>query len=271
MRNIRIFRIFLAILFFVAAVVYLFCGPHVNPMAEVSEKVQIIPSIAAVTIGATLVWLLITFLFGRVYCSTVCPIGTLQDMAIPLRRKFHRKKSFRWKPGVKIRYHVAGVYMICLLAGIAGVPFLIEPWNIMRNIASVARPEAVETTWMTLSIGVSAGVGAGIVSFLCLFIAGFLFGRDFCNIICPIGTGMGLLNQATLYHIEIDPDKCSGCLKCEEVCPSSCVKVVSRYIDNARCVRCFDCLAVCGDDAIHFQKNRNRRGTPLLRKKIESR
>ena len=61
-------------------------------------------------------------------------------------------------------------------------------------------------------------------------------------------------------------DRCTGCLKCEEACPANCIKAVSRYVDNTRCVRCFDCLHVCGDDAIHYQPNRNRPATPLMRK-----
>lgn len=270
MRNLKVIRIFLAILFLAAAVAYLAVGPHVHSMAKVSERVQIIPSAITVTLGATIVWLLATFLFGRIYCTTVCPVGTLQDLMLPLRHKFKRNSAFRWKPALSVRYHVAIVYAICLMAGVAGIPFLIEPWNIMRNIVSAVNPSATAETWMTLAVGGATGIAAGIVSLLLLLVAGFFFGRDFCNTVCPLGTGMGLLSSATLYHIEIDPDRCTSCLKCEDVCRASCIKVVSRYVDNSRCVRCFDCLYVCEDDAIHFQKNHNRRMTPLMRKKIES-
>lgn len=268
MRNLRVIRIFLSVIFFAAAVAYLFIGPTVHPMAEASERVQIIPSAIAVTLGATLVWLFITFLFGRVYCSTVCPVGTLQDIALRLRNMNPKwRKRFSWKSGKRIRYHIAAVYLICLMAGVAGVPYLLEPWNIMRNIASTIRLSAIQETWLTLGIGGAAGIAGGLVSILLLTLAGAWKGRDFCNTVCPIGTGLGLLNGATLYQIEIDPDRCTGCLKCEDVCRASCIKVVGRYVDNSRCVRCFDCLHACEDDAIRFQKNRNQRATPLLRKK----
>lgn len=272
MKNLRTFRIFLAVMFFVAAVAYLCIGVGVHPMAGIAEKVQIIPSTISTCMGAIIIWLPATFAFGRVYCSTVCPVGTLQDVGLRLRRRLRRKhpSGFRYKSAHRLRCHVAIVYTICLVAGLAGVPYLIEPWNIMRNIASSIHPSATALTWGTLWVGTATGIVAGLVSLVLLLISGFFFGRDFCNIVCPVGTALGLADGHTLMHIEIDPDKCTGCMKCEEVCRASCVKVVGRHVDNSRCVRCFDCLKVCEEDAIRFQSNRNRAATPLMRRKART-
>jgi len=272
MKNLRTIRILLAILFFVAAVAYLCIGPGMRHIVGVSERVQIIPSVIATCIGATAFWLLATFALGRVYCSTVCPIGTLQDIALRVRRHIPWMKPlrFRYKPALQIRYHIAAIYLICLILGLVGIPYLIEPWNIMRNIAASIRPSAVEMTWGTLWVGAATGIVAGIVSLLLILVSGFLFGRDFCNTVCPIGTGLGLLHQSNLMHIEINPDRCTGCLKCEEICRASCIKVTGRLVDNSRCVRCFDCIKVCDEEAIRLQSNRNRAATPLLRRKART-
>lgn len=269
MRQLKTIRIFLTVLLFVATVAYLAIGPQVHPMAVVSEKVQVIPSALTITIGATLVWLVLTFLFGRVYCSSVCPVGTLQDFAIRLRRYIpaFKNRKYSFKQPKKWRYHILVVYLVCLVIGLWAVPYLIEPWNIMRNIAATVRPDAVEATWIHLGLGAATGMAAGAVSFLLIFLCSLFFGRDFCNTVCPLGNAMSLLSDQTLYSIEIDPDKCIGCLECENVCKASCVKVVSRYVDNSRCVRCFDCLAVCPNDAIRFQATKNRPATPLFRRK----
>ncbi len=266
MKRLKVIRIFLATLFFVASVAYLFIGPQVNPMAEAAPRSQIIPSAIAVSLGAILVWLPATFLFGRIYCATVCPVGTLQDLVLPLRRRFKRNHLFRWKKPRKIRYHIAIVYLVCLVAGVLAVPFIIEPWNIMRNIASTVRPDAISQSWFTLGIGALTGICAGLVSLILLLLSGFFFGRDFCNTVCPIGTGLGILSGSSLYQIEIDPDKCTGCLRCEDVCSASCIKVTTRQVDNRRCIRCFECLSVCDDDAIRYQNTHNRRVNPLLQK-----
>ena len=267
MKGLRTIRIILAASFFVASVAYLVISPVGIRAVRVAANVQIVPSAIATAMGSILFWLIVSFLLGRVYCSTVCPIGTLQDIFIRGRRLIRRfNVPFTYKRPTQVRYHVLAIYLVCLVAGVMAVPYWLEPWNIMRNICSVARPDADGATWVTLGIGMGAGVASGIVSLLLLAVCSLFTGRGFCTDICPIGTILGCFHDYTLFHIEIDPDKCVSCMKCEEVCKSQCVKVVGRYVDNSRCVRCFDCVGVCPNDAIRFQMNRNRRGTPLLRK-----
>lgn len=268
----RPIRITLAIIFLAASLAYLLLGVHVIPVSAFAYKSQIIPSAIASTIGATAFWLIVSFLFGRIYCATVCPVGTLQDLAIWLRRAFCRtRRPFRFEAPYRARYDILIVYLICLLLGIMGVCFVIEPWNIMRNITSLIRPANLADTWATLSFGASVGMVAGAVSLIALLVWAWAEGRAFCTKVCPIGTALGCMQHQNMMHIEIDPDKCISCMKCEDLCPSKCIKIVSRYVDNSRCVRCFDCTHVCPTDAIRYQKNRNRRfSTPLLRRHIKA-
>lgn len=267
MRQLRVFRIFLATFFFVATVAYLMIGPHVHPMAKVSELTQVVFSSVAVSIGAAFVWLIMTIIFGRLYCSTVCPVGTLTDIFSWVRKRFGRKpKIYTYKKQSRWSVHILVVYVICLFAGILPVCYMIEPWRIMQNISALVRPSAVEATWINLGVGIGIAVIAGIVSIVFLAVYAMFTGRDFCTKICPYGTAMGLLHDHYLMRIEIDPDKCSSCGKCEDVCPASCIKVSERYVANSRCVRCFDCLAVCRDGAIRYQVGKNRRSTPLIQR-----
>lgn len=267
MKDLRTIRIILSTLFFLGAVAYLVFSPVLHPVLRVVEKVQIIPSAIAVSMGAIAFWLGMTFLFGRVYCSTVCPIGTLQDIVISIRKKVLKKgRQFSYHPARPVRYHIFLIYILCLIVGVAAVSVWIEPWNMMRNICGVFNHAEGETLWLHFGIGMATGIAGGIVSALMVIACTVLTGRGFCTMICPIGTALGSVHELTLFHIEIDPDKCINCMKCEEICKSQCVKVVGRYVDNSRCVRCFDCLKVCPNDAIRFQINRNRRATPLVRK-----
>ena len=265
MKGLRAIRILLSVVFLLAGVAFLAFSQYASPLARLSERVQIIPSLLASTMGVTIVWIVISIFLGRVYCSTVCPVGTLQDLVIRYRRKFPwGRRSFSYQPARRVRYHVLIIYVICLVVGVVAVPYWIEPWNIMRNICAVVNPTAVEATWIEFGIGAGVGIAAGIVSALLLAVCAIITGRGFCTNVCPIGTALGCLDPITLYRIEIDPDKCINCMKCEEVCKSQCVKVVGRFVDNSRCVRCFDCLAVCPNDAIRFQPGRNRRATPIV-------
>lgn len=279
MKSLRIIRITLAAIFLAATVAFFLTA---NPDSESINLVkahdnlgwaqgsQIIPSAAALCMGAILFWLCATIFMGRIYCSTVCPIGTISDIFMRLHRelgKLFPKKfilRFRWKDAVSWRYHIMAAYYICLFIGIMAVPFLIEPWNIARNAASNFDNEAVASTWIPLGVNMLTGVGiAGIVTIGAIAVWGFMAGRDFCNIVCPIGQSMAIFDKYTLLHIEFDPDKCISCLRCQEICRCSCIKVTERRIDNSRCVRCLDCVAKCPTGAIRLQPNRNRTATPL--------
>lgn len=233
---------------------------------------QVIPSSVALCMGALLFWLCVTFFVGRLYCSTVCPIGTFSDLFMRLRREvgklFPRRfgLQFRFKKASRWRYQIMAIYFICLVIGIMAVPFVVEPWNIVRNAASIFDPDAVAGTWSVLGAGLLVGIVAGFVMLLLVAVWGFVCGRDYCNTVCPLGQAYALIDHFALLHIEFDPDKCISCMRCEEVCRSSCIKVSERLVDNSRCVRCFDCIAKCPTGAIRLQSTRNRAATPMLEK-----
>ena len=265
MKQLRIIRICLATLFFIGALAYLAIGLPVHRSLGFIQKIQIIPSAISYSLGAIIAWLVITLLLGRVYCSTVCPVGTLQAIFSKGRKLIRPlNKPFSYRPGSKMRYYILGAYIFCVIAGVAAVPFWIEPWSIMRNISGDIHPSAEKIEWIRIGVGVTTGIIAGVVSALLLLIVALFTGRGFCTDICPVGTALGCFSNYTLYHIEIDPDRCINCMKCEDICPSQCIKVSSRHVDNSRCVRCFDCGYVCPNDAIRLQINRNKRANPLF-------
>ena len=47
-------------------------------------KIQLVPAILAVNVGVIVALVLLTLIFGRVYCSVICPLGIAQDIIGPL-------------------------------------------------------------------------------------------------------------------------------------------------------------------------------------------
>lgn len=267
MKNLRTLRIILSLFFIVASAAYFTIGRDSSRFGSLAFSAQIVPSAAGVAIGATSFWIVMTFLFGRVYCSSVCPVGTLLDGIAALRKFMPAKfKEYSFRKTSHWRFYTLAIYIMCLFAGVTIVPMLIEPWHIFGNIVTVFRPSATESQWIHLGVNSLTGVIAGAVSLLLLAATGLFTGRGFCNNICPIGTALNIAGSRALYQMEIDPDRCTSCMECEYVCKSECIKVISRYVDDSRCVRCFNCIRVCRDDAIRLQINRNRPATPLMRK-----
>lgn len=245
------------------------------PGLDVAQNSQIIlsalfrPSALALTLGVSLFWLIITLLAGRIYCSTVCPIGSIQALTIKLRRKTGKKMlPYRFETQKKVRFNLLWIYLATIVIGQFTFAFIIEPWNIWRNIFSVGIPEDVGASW--LSIGASSLVGMifGIISLVAIPLAAWREGRAFCNVVCPVGTALGWVGSFSPVQIAIDPDRCISCMKCEDVCQSKCIKVISRLVDNSRCVRCLDCIGVCPAEpkAIGFSASRKRPAAPLLKK-----
>ena len=237
-------------------------------MTMVSYKSQIILSSLSYTIGATLVWLLISFLAGRIYCSTVCPVGAVSDFFAGAGRRLpRRRKTFSYSPPRNFGTHVLLIYILSLLLGISVLAYVVEPWNMMRNLAAMVRPEAVAHSWSAIGKSTAVGAAAGVTGIAAVIVWSLVSGRDFCTSFCPLGAALGSIGRNALLHIEIDPDKCTHCGRCEDVCSAHCIKNSTNLVDNSRCLRCFDCLAECDDDAIRLQINRNTPMTPLFRKR----
>ena len=41
-------------------------------------KIQFLPAVLALNVGVILLWVVLTLVFGRVYCSVICPLGVFQ-------------------------------------------------------------------------------------------------------------------------------------------------------------------------------------------------
>lgn len=267
MKQLRAIRILFAALFLAACTACLVIGPNVHPMARAAQTLQISLAASSVALGVTAFWLVVTFLFGRLYCASVCPIGIISDLFLGVRRAIPRLNlPFRYRHPSHIGRNLLWVYVLSVIFGISIVVFIIEPYNMARNIAAMANTQAIASTWGTVGRGAVTGIAIGILSLLFIAISSIWHGREFCSRFCPLGTALGFVQEHARMHIEIDPDRCDSCGICEDRCRTQSIKVVSRYVDQTRCVRCFDCVADCPRGAIRYQLNKNRPASPLMRK-----
>ncbi len=243
--------------------------------AVAARQMQIVPSMLGATLASGLSWLLATILLGRVYCSAFCPLGVLQDMAVHGRRTAalllrRRHKPFGYKPARPIRFWMLGAYIVGVVGAVGCLPLLLEPWPAFVNAVSSVAEGTRHASLAYLGVGALLGFVCAAVSVVMVMAYAFLAGRDFCNEICPVGTVLGVLSARSAMHIELIPDRCTSCLKCEEVCKASCISIKDRMVDNTRCVRCFNCVNVCPDNAIRYQLDRTGIISPLLQRHPEA-
>jgi ferredoxin len=77
-------------------------------------------------------------------------------------------------------------------------------------------------------------------------------GRLYCNMICPVGTFLGLISKISLFRIKFNEAACTRCGRCAMRCKSSCIDFLKPHVDITRCVNCFNCVHTCQDKAITY-------------------
>lgn len=58
-------------------------------------KIQFLPALLALNVGVIVALILLTLLFGRVYCSVICPLVVIQDIVSWVSGK-QKKKRYRF-------------------------------------------------------------------------------------------------------------------------------------------------------------------------------
>jgi len=226
-----------------------------------------------------LIVLFLTALFGRVYCSSICPLGTMQDLISHLAKKFNRKKRYKYtKPNNAFRYSFLAAFLIFYFSGSIYLVNLLDPYsNFGKIISNLARPayigvnnsfvwafEKLDLYWLYPYDFRGLPVVSLFFAFTFLAIVFFLsykHGRLYCNSVCPVGTILGLISRYSLYKIKIDNDNCKGCGICERVCKANCIDMnkEDRKVDSSRCVACFNCFDVCPSAGIHYVRNKKEK------------
>ena len=234
-------------------------------------KIQFLPALLALNVGVVVALVLLTLLFGRIYCSVVCPLGVMQDIVswISGRRKKH-KFRFSHSPEKRIlRYGVLALFIIAFIAGIGSLVAWLAPYSSYGRIAqNIFQPvyilgnnlmawvaERVDSyafysreVWLrslpTFIIATITLVGLGVLA--------WRNGRAYCNTICPVGTILSLMARFSWFKVKVDETKCNKCGLCSRSCKSACIDFKNSKIDYSRCVVCGDCIDKCRKKALSY-------------------
>ena len=240
----RKIRITLAsIVFILCAALFLDGSGTVSSWFGWLAKLQFLPALLALNLAVVIVLIVLTLIFGRAYCSVICPLGIMQDGISHINSMRKGKKArFRWSPEVKwLRYSILALFIIALAAGLTSVSALLAPYSAFGRIAtSLVRP--------ILPTAIIAGVTLLLVGVLA-----WIGGRTYCNTLCPVGTVLSFFSRFSLLRPVIDADKCRNCHACEHKCKASCINIDNHEIDYSRCVDCFNCLDSCRFGALKYR------------------
>ncbi len=207
-------------------------------------KLQFLPAVMAVNVGVVIALILVTLIFGRIYCSVICPMGVLQDVIFGSKTRLLKKAKLQqsFSPEKKVlRYGVLILFIILMVSGLNALAVIIAPYSAYgRIVSSVSHP--------MMPVALISGIL--LVVIVALALEG---GRTWCNTICPVGTVLSFFSRFALFRPMIDASKCKSCHLCEKQCKSSCIDIKNKKIDYSRCVDCFDCIGNCKFDAMKYR------------------
>jgi ferredoxin-type protein NapH len=204
-------------------------------------------------IGALIVVVFYALIGGRVFCSWVCPVNLVTDLAAWLRRRF----ELRGNSGLSrnLRYWLLGLALLFpLLTGVI-------VWEYVNPVSMFHR-------------GLIFGMGTAWLVIAAVFLFDLLIARHgWCGRLCPMGAFYGLLGSGALLRVKAaHREQCDDCMDCFEVCPEPQVikaalkgaeQCVGPVILDINCTNCGRCIDVCGKDVFRFASRlHNREGLP---------
>ena len=170
--------------------------------------------------------MLIAIIFGRLFCSYICPLNFLLEL-IPIKKKKILKT--RTLP-------IISLSIVLILSLILTLPV----FNTISPIFALMR--------MMLF-----GIGIEIIILGLIIIAAMIWGQKiWCRVLCPLGAIYGLLGYRRRLILNIDEKKCIHCKKCEKICSMGTAPGRSNFEDSYMCTNCGDCIDVCDKGAINF-------------------
>ena len=236
-------------------------------------KLQLVEAVLAVNVIAIVLLVALTLVFGRIYCSIICPLGILQDLFGWLGKK-QKKNRYSYSKEVKwLRYPVLVLFVIAFFAGIGTLVQLLEPYSTFGIIATnLLQPVYQAGNNVLASIAEYydsyafyhsdiwlRSLPSLIISAVMLIVLGVLAwrnGRTYCNTFCPVGTVLSFLSRFSLLKIRFDAEKCKSCSLCSKNCKSACIDYKTHTVDASRCIVCGDCINACKHDALSYQAHK---------------
>lgn len=244
-------------------------------------KVQLLPAVLALNAAVIIGLVVLTLLFGRIYCSVICPLGVMQDLFAWFGKRAKKNRYSYSKEVAWLRYPMLVVVIAAIFLGIGSLVALLDPYgtfgvianNLLQPVyqlgnnllASIA--ERIDSyafyhvdVWVK-SLPVFL-IASGL--FILLFILAWRNGRTYCNTICPVGTALSFFSRFSLFKIRFDEGKCRQCSKCTKNCKASCIDFKNHKVDHSRCVVCGNCVDVCEFGALSYTPLKKKNTTASL-------
>ena len=238
-----------------------------------APKLQLLEAILALNVVALVILIVMTLVFGRIYCSIICPLGILQDIIGWVGKKVKKNRYTFSKAISWLRYTMLGVMIVALVAGIGSIVQLLAPYSVFGRIATTLLQPLYKMGNNVLAAisehydnyafyhtetgvpNITIVLAIACLTLVVLAVLAYRNGRTYCNTICPVGTVLSFLSRFSWMKIQFDADKCKNCSLCTKNCKAACIDFKSHQVDYSRCVVCGNCIESCKFGALGYSSS----------------
>ena len=189
-----------------------------------------------------LIPIIITLIFGRIFCGWICPATLLYELNTNMAAWLHRAGL----PTGNRHFDRRLKYLVLVIGGILSM----VTGSVL--FAAIYPPAIIgREIYYAIALG---GFGAGAVFFVLTLLFDLMVARrGFCRYVCPGGALYSLLGRYRLFRIQRKADSCNDCAKCTAVCEFELDPMRDGF--GQECNNCTACIAVCPTDALVFKIN----------------
>jgi len=182
--------------------------------------------------------LVLTMVFGRIFCSHFCPLGAIQEWIRSLGRKIGFRKDVELPDRMDnifryVKYIILAI-VIYYSFKIGDLVFrAYDPFN----------------AWMHFGEEFDEKIAG--YSILGILIIASLFSKNWwCRYFCPLGATFAIFKKISPFKISRDASTCASCGTCSRTCPAGLPVEKKDVIKSADCISCLDCVSDCPESSL---------------------
>lgn len=198
-----------------------------------------------VLVGAVIVLVFYALIGGRVFCSWVCPVNPVTDLAGWLRNKLGLSNALHLNRS--LRYFVLVLALVLsLITGLAAFEWVSPIAMLHRELIF--------------------GIGMGLIGVAGIFLFDLMVVKHgWCGHLCPLGAFYSIVGRVAQVRIRFDERTCTKCGECIRVCPEPQVLNLNQaaqrgMVVSGECTNCGRCVPICPEDSLRFDLR------PLIRR-----
>jgi len=184
----------------------------------------------------------VSFVFGKAFCSWMCPIGFISELVGDFGEKIYMKlfkRRFKLPkildyPLRSLKYLLLGFFVVSIFFQMSETAlkyFLDGEYNVISD---------VKMYYFFVNISQFALIVIGVLFVLSIFIRNF-----WCRYLCPYGALLGILSLLSPTKIKRNSETCTDCSKCSKVCPSFIKVDKLTTVRSDECSTCMACIDAC--------------------------